>query len=353
MGKIPSIYSLETYDYELPPDRIAKFPVEPRDSSRLLVVYPDGQLEETIFRELPRFLYDGDLLVLNETKVFPARIFGRKNTGGRVEVLLLENLNGNLWKALVRPARRLPIGTEVYFECGLVGRILGFDEDGSRVIEFNFSGESFFKLLETIGHMPLPSYIGRVDTESDRISYQTVYARKMGAVAAPTAGLHFTKQLLKEIEGKGIEFAKVTLHIGWGTFRPIRCEDIRCHKMHREYYEISKRACDKINKAKQQRRRVVAVGTTTTRALETAAMNVSTLRPQKQWTDLYIYPGFEFKVVDCLITNFHLPQSSLLVMVSAFAGVDKIKRAYQYAIEHNFRFYSYGDAMFIIGIGKE
>lgn len=341
-------YLLNSYDYKLPPCQIAQSPIEPRDSSKLLVVKKDGTFEETIFRKLPEYLEKGDLLVLNDTKVFPARIFGKKSTGGRIELLLLESIHAGIWKVLVRPSRRLHTGDKIYFDIGLIGEIIGYNEDGTRVIEFNFKDRTFFDVLDKIAHIPLPPYIRRSDTESDRSWYQTVYAQKSGAVAAPTAGLHFTEQLLREIEKSGIEITKITLHIGWGTFKPIKCSDIRNHKMHSEYYEISKKAAEKINTAISQCRRIIAVGTTTTRALESAARNSLPLKAQKRWTDLFIYPGFRFQVVDCMVTNFHLPKSSLLVMVSAFAGIETIKRAYCYAIEHNFRFYSYGDAMLIL-----
>ncbi len=344
---IPPEYDLATYDYPLPEDRIAQFPAEPRDSSKLLVVRPGAPPEETVFRRITDYLRPGDLMVFNNTRVFPARLYGRKHTGARIEFLLLQNLGERTWQVMARPARRLHPDDIVDFEGHLCARIVSKNPDGSLVVEFNLGGEDFWRVLDNLGHIPLPLYIRRPDTEYDRTRYQTVYATETGAVAAPTAGLHFTPQLLEKIRQMGVETAFITLHVGWWTFKPIEVIDIRKHKMHREYYKIPPETAEAIDRAMAEGRRIIAVGTTTVRALESAAQESVPIKPGERWTDLFIYPGFEFRVVDCMITNFHLPKSSLIVMVSAFAGIEMIKSAYKYALEHDFRFYSYGDAMFL------
>ncbi len=347
MVAVPEKFRLSTYDYELPRELIAQQPAHPRDSSRLLVLDADGNITEAIFRDLPKFLKPGDLLVLNDTKVYPVRLFGRKPTGGRVELLLIENEGEGLWRALVRPGRRTRAGTEVRISEDLWARIVSVEDDGSRLVKFSLSGKRFWDELERVGHTPLPPYIDRPDTEADRHRYQTVYASSPWSVAAPTAGLHFTEELLKTLRKCGVRLARITLNVGWGTFKPIEVEDIREHRMHREYFSIPAEAAEQINSVRAAGGRVIAVGTTTTRALETAARKGLPVKPQSGWTELYIYPSFEFKVVDGMITNFHLPKSSLIVMVSAFAGIENIKRAYAYAISRRFRFYSYGDAMLL------
>ncbi|MCD6532020.1 tRNA preQ1(34) S-adenosylmethionine ribosyltransferase-isomerase QueA [bacterium] len=344
---IPPEYDLATYDYPLPEDRIAQFPAEPRDSSKLLVVRPGAPPEEIVFRRITDYLSPGDLMVFNNTRVFPARLYGRKRTGARIEFLLLQNLGEKIWQVMARPARRLHPDDIVDFEGHLSARIVSKNPDGSLVVEFNLGGENFWRVLDRMGHIPLPLYIRRPDTEYDRTRYQTIYASERGAVAAPTAGLHFTAELLQKIRRMGVETAFITLHIGWGTFKPIEVRDIRKHKMHREYCKIPPETAEAINLALAENRRIIAVGTTTVRALESAAAEGIPIKPGERWTGLFIYPGFEFHVVNCMVTNFHLPKSSLIVMVSAFAGIDTIKSAYKYALEHNFRFYSYGDAMFI------
>lgn len=347
MSEVSDIFSLASYDYMLPSERIAQHPVHPRDSSKLLVVGRDGELIEEHFFSVTKHLLPGDLLVVNDTRVFPARLLGRRETGGAVELLLLENISQNRWKVLVRPGRRIRRGMVIKFGDELSAVIEEKLTDGTRIAKFPISGEEFWLVLDEVGHTPLPHYIRRDDKPSDRERYQTVYARERGAVAAPTAGLHFTEKLLNKIKNMGVELVPITLHIGWGTFKPIEVGDIREHKMHREFYSISKNAAQKLNAALNDGRRIIAVGTTTTRALESAAKSSTLINPHSRWTDLYIYPGYKFKVVDAMITNFHLPRSSLLVMVSAFAGIERIMRAYQYALSHNFRFYSYGDAMMI------
>ncbi|MCD6418890.1 tRNA preQ1(34) S-adenosylmethionine ribosyltransferase-isomerase QueA [bacterium] len=347
MTKIPEIFKIESYNYELPDDKIAKYPASPRDTSKLLVVDEYGNFFERRFRQIVDFLRAGDLLVLNDTRVFPARMYGRKKTGGKVEFLLLENLSPRRWKVLVKPGRRLPVGTVVNFDDLMEAEVICRFDDGSRMVEFSAQDEKFWRILDEIGHIPLPHYIVRDDEPIDRETYQTVYAKNRGAVAAPTAGLHFTEDLLEKIKKMGVEIAYITLNVSWGTFKPIEVSDIREHKMHREYYIISKDATDRINSALGDGRRIIAVGTTTTRALESAANESIPVVPQKRWTDIFIYPTYEFKIVDAMVTNFHLPKSSLIVMVSAFAGIETIMKAYTYALENDFRFYSYGDAMLL------
>jgi len=345
--KIPKIFRLSSYDYDLPEELIAQFPAEPRDSATLLYVPKEGEPKKLVFRELTKLLRNDDVLILNDVAVLPARLYGKKTTGGKVEFLLLENIDDYVWKVLVRPGRRIRVGTRVSFEQGLEATVIKRNEDGSRVVRFSLAGKDFFEILERIGHTPLPPYIKREDTRYDRERYQTIYARKPGAVAAPTAGLHFTDELMDKIVRMGVRIGFVTLNVGWGTFEPIKTEDIREHKMHREYYEIPPETAQLINEAKKSGRRVVAVGTTTTRALESAALRSFPIEPHASWTDLYIFPGFEFKVVDALITNFHLPRSSLLVMVCAFAGYERTMKAYEFALGEKIRFFSYGDAMFV------
>ncbi|RKZ31793.1 tRNA preQ1(34) S-adenosylmethionine ribosyltransferase-isomerase QueA [bacterium] len=344
--EIPEKYKLSTYNYHLPESFIAQYPVKPRDSSRLLFVDSDKEFEETKFWEVIKFLRTGDLLVLNDTRVFTARIYGHKETGAKIEFLLLKSVSNSRWNVLARPGKRLDNATKVFFDSEFYAKIIAKNDDGSFLVEFSLFGEQFWDALEKHGRMPLPHYIKRSDIPADRNNYQTVYAKNRGAVAAPTAGLHFTEKLIEKIKAMGIEIAFITLNVSWGTFEPVKAEDIREHNMHREYYIIPETTADMLNDAIKNGRRIIAVGTTTTRALESSADRFPIL-PQKRWTDLYIYPDYEFKLVDCMITNFHLPKSSLLIMVSAFAGIDTIKNAYRYAIENRFRFYSYGDAMFL------
>ncbi len=332
------------FDYFLPSELIAQEPVEPRDSARLLVLERGtGKIEHRIFRDIVDYLKSGDLLVLNDTKVMPARLFGRRKTGGKVEVLLLRR-RGELWEALLKPGRKGKVGEEIEISPLLRARVVGREESGIRIVKLECEGDVFSE-IKRVGQMPLPPYIKKPLSRPDE--YQTVYARKEGSAAAPTAGLHFTDSLLKEIERKGVKKVFVTLHIGLDTFRPIREESVEEHQIHTEYYEISEGAAREINEVKKAGKKVIAVGTTSVRVLETAARQGG-VAPGKGFTDLYIYPGFEFKIVDALITNFHLPRTTLLVLVSAFAGRDLIMKAYKEAIERKYRFYSFGDAMFIM-----
>lgn len=344
--KIPFEFKLSTYDYYLSKDRIAQFPAEPRDSSKLLVVKSAEYFDETNFSDIVNYLREDDILVLNDTKVFPARIFGTKSSGAKIEFLLLENITQSHWKVLTRPGKRLKIGSLVNFDNDLSAEIIAKNPDGICEVEFSLENEQFWNAIEKIGRVPLPMYISRDDIPYDRERYQTVYAKNRGAVAAPTAGLHFTPELIEKLKSKGVQIAFITLNVGWGTFKPLEVEDIRQHKMHREFYIIPPETAKIINDGMRDSRRIVAVGTTTVRALESAIKTLP-LKPQQNWTDLFIYPGYKFKIVDCIITNFHLPKSSLLVMVSAFSGIDTIKMAYEYAIANDFRFYSYGDAMML------
>ncbi|MGI9952661.1 tRNA preQ1(34) S-adenosylmethionine ribosyltransferase-isomerase QueA [Moorellaceae bacterium AZ2] len=339
---------VEEFDYYLPPELIAQEPVEPRDASRLLVLHrQDGRLEHRRFYDLPRYLEKGDILVLNDTRVIPARLFGRKaGTGGRVEVLLLNPLGGDRWETLVRPGRRVPPGTQLIFGEGeLEARVLASTAEGGRVLKFAYQG-SWEDLLAKLGQVPLPPYIHRELPDPER--YQTVYARHPGSAAAPTAGLHFTPRLLEKIREKGVEVAHILLHVGLGTFRPVKEEIVEKHRMHAEYYIVLPETAEAINNARARGGRVVAVGTTVVRTLETVATRDGLICPGEGYTDLFIYPGYHFKAVDCLITNFHLPRSTLLMLVSAFAGREKILQAYRVAVEEGYRFFSFGDAMLIL-----
>lgn len=334
------------FDYHLPPELIAQAPAEPRDSSRLMVVHRDtGRLEHRIFREIIEYIQPGDVLVANQSRVIPARLYGRKvPTGGKVELLLLTRRGERMWEALVR-GRRIREGVRIRVgggECSLEGTVVAITESGGRLIEFERPIEP---LLKEIGVVPLPPYIHQPVSDPER--YQTVYARIEGSVAAPTAGLHFTPELMQRIEEKGAHFVFVTLHISLDTFRPVKEEKVEDHRMHSEYCELDEGAAQAINQARQEGRRIIAVGTTSVRVLETAATGEG-VRPFRGWTDLFIYPGYRFKVVDAMITNFHLPRSTLIMLVSAFAGRDLILRAYEEAIRLRYRFYSFGDAMLIL-----
>lgn len=330
------------FDYELPPEAIAQEPA-PRGESRLLVLDREGPERHARVRDLSRLLHPGDLLVLNDTRVIPARLYATRagGGGGRMEILLVERLAGREWDALVKPGRRAKPGTVFEFDAGLTAEVIAKDPDGRHRLRFSEPVEGH---LDRLGHVPLPPYIQRPDTDEDRERYQTVYAQNLGAVAAPTAGLHFSAELLREIEAAGIETARVTLHVGIGTFKPVSAERIEEHRMERERYEVSEEAADAIRRA----RRVVAVGTTVVRTLESAALaGGGEVRPGAGSTELFITPGFRFQVVDALLTNFHLPRSTLLMLVSAFAGRERILAAYEEAIRAGYRFYSYGDAMFV------
>lgn len=336
------------FDYELPEDLIAQQPAEPRDAARLLVVDREtGRLEHRRFRDLPRYLTAGDVLVLNDTRVIPARLFGLKEpTGGRVEVLLLERREPDVWEALVRPGRRVPAGSRVAFgQGGLRAVVLDRTEAGGRLLRFEPAGELDRRLGE-LGQMPLPPYIRAPLSDPER--YQTVYARQEGSAAAPTAGLHFTPALLRQVADHGVQVAYLTLHVGLGTFRPVQVERIEEHTMHAEYYAVPEATAAAVNKARRDGRRVVAVGTTVARTLEAAAGDDGAVRAGEGRTDLFIYPGYRWKVVDGLVTNFHLPRSTLLMLVSAFLGRERTLAAYEEAVRQRYRFFSFGDAMLIL-----
>ncbi|MBQ3968260.1 MAG: tRNA preQ1(34) S-adenosylmethionine ribosyltransferase-isomerase QueA [Lachnospiraceae bacterium] len=334
------------YDYDLPKELIAQDPLEDRSSSRLLVLNKNtGEFSHHHFKDIKEYLRPGDCLVINDTKVIPARLYGRKEeTGAAIEVLLLKRLTGDEWECLVRPGKKLRPGTRVEFGDGkLKGTITGMLEEGNRKIAFEYDG-IFEEILDELGQMPLPPYITHELKDKNR--YQTVYAKYEGSAAAPTAGLHFTKELLEEIKAMGVEIATVTLHVGLGTFRPVKVDRIEDHHMHSEYYVVEPEQAEKINRAKREGHRIISVGTTSCRTLESAAKDGFVAAGSGN-TEIFIYPGYEFKIIDCLITNFHLPQSTLLMLVSALAGRDNIMAAYKEAVKEKYRFFSFGDAMFI------
>jgi S-adenosylmethionine:tRNA ribosyltransferase-isomerase len=342
---------INLYDYDLPEGMVALYPAEPRNSSRLLHLPLDGsEFEYTVFHKFPNYLEAGDLLVLNDSRVFPARLYGhKKGTGGKVEIFLLEKLENNIWEALVRPGRRLQPGAEVeFFDRKLTARLGERTESGGRVVHFDSNGD-FMSIIWKHGEVPLPPYIDRSAEESDKTRYQTIYAENVGAVAAPTAGFHFTEGIFKRLQEKGVEIAKITLHPGLGTFRPITQSDASKHRMHEEKYSISPEAADKINSAMTDNRRIIAVGTTTVRALESSyGESGKTITCDMKSTEMFIKPPYDFKVINGLLTNFHLPKSTLLLLVSALAGRERVLQAYKEAIERKYRFYSYGDAMLIL-----
>ena len=333
--------------YELPKELIAQTPVEPRDSSRLMVLNKEtGEIEHRHFYDILDYLNEGDLLVCNDSRVLPARIFGVKETGARVEFLLLKQISGNRWETLCKPGKKAREGAEFIFGDGIMkAKIAGVTEDGNRIVDFDCN-ENFFAALDKIGQMPLPPYI--TEELKDRERYQTVYSHEPGSAAAPTAGLHFTEELMEKLRAKGVNIAYVTLHVGLGTFRPVKVDDVTRHKMHSEHYEIPEETARLINQTKQNGKRVIAVGTTSCRTLESVASFYGEIKPCDGFTDIFIYPGYEFKVLDGLITNFHLPESTLIMLVSAFAGYDNIMNAYKTAVEEKYRFFSFGDAMLII-----
>lgn len=333
--------------YELPEELIAQHPLKNREESRLLVLdKKTGSIEHRKFKDIIDYLNPGDCLVLNDTRVIPARLFGsRVGKEEKIEFLLLKNIEGNIWEVLVKPGKKVRPGAKVVFGEGLLtAEVLSIQEDGTRVVKFIYDG-IFEQILDKLGEMPLPPYIKEKLDDKER--YQTVYSKKEGSAAAPTAGLHFTKELLAQIEKKGINLAFLTLHVGLGTFRPVKVDNIEEHHMHSEYYEVSEEAADIINRSRENGGRVIAVGTTSTRTLETVAKENGKIEAKKGWTDIFIYPGYKFKAVDCLITNFHLPESTLMMLVSALAGRENILNAYRIAVENKYRFYSFGDAMFI------
>lgn len=337
----------DDFDYNLPEELIAQVPLEHREESRLLIMdRNNGNLKDEKFYNIINYLNKGDVLVLNDTKVIPARLIGEKeDTGAVIEVLLLKNIRNNDWECLVKPAKRVHEGTIVSFGNGLLkAKCIEVKEEGIRNFEFIYDG-IFYEILDKLGTMPLPPYI-KVKLE-DQSRYQTVYAKNIGSAAAPTAGLHFTKDLLKKIEDLGVTVCYITLHVGLGTFRPVNVEDVTKHKMHSEFYSMSKVTADILNRAKTENKNIIAVGTTTTRTLETIMTKYNTFKECSGWTDIFIYPGYTFKAIDSLITNFHLPKSTLIMLVSAFSGKENIMNAYKHAVEEKYRFFSFGDAMFI------
>jgi len=342
-----SLTKKSSYWYNLPAEFIAQHPKGKRSESRMLVLDKEtGKVIHKKFSNIIDHLLSSDILVVNNTKVIPARLFGTKITGAKVEVFLLEQKTENRWECLVKPGRKLQIGAEITFNEELEAKIIEHAEEGSRIVEFYWKG-NFWDILEDIGNVPLPPYIRRESTNKDKETYQTVYAQERGSVAAPTAGLHFTKPLMQQIRDKGIEILEVVLHVGLGTFRPVKTDNIKDHTMHSEHCQISREVASKINQAKKEGRRILAVGTTTTRTLESFAKN-GHLNSGSHWTDIFLYPGKEIQIIDGLITNFHMPESTLMMLVSAFAGYENIMDAYKIAVEEKYRFFSYGDAMLIL-----
>ena len=342
---------LSDFDYELPEELIAQYPLEKRDHSKLMVVHrKDGKIEHKRFYNITEYLRPGDLIVINETKVFPARLFAVKDrTDAKVEVFLLRELENNLWEVLVKPARKVRIGNKLTIAEGVQCDVIDNTVSGGRVVRFvNISREELYKLIDEVGQSPLPPYIKRDPTPEDKKRYQTVYAKKRGAVAAPTAGLHFTEELLEKIKQKGVKVASIVLHIGLGTFRPVTVEDLSRHRMDSEYFEVSPETALAINEAKEKGKRIIAVGTSVVRCLETVSVSGFQISPKRGWTDKFIYPPYQFKIIDAIITNFHQPKSTLLMMVSAFGGHELIMKAYQEAIKNKYRFFSFGDAMLIL-----
>lgn len=333
--------------FDLPEELIAQHPLEKRDSSRLMVLDKEsGNIEHKVFSDIVEYLDKGDCLVLNDTRVIPARLIGEKeDTHGKMEFLLLKRLDKDRWETLVKPGKRASIGTKFTFGNGeLKAEVEGLAEGGSRIVKFDYEG-IFEEVLDRLGQMPLPPYIK--ERLEDKERYQTVYSREEGSAAAPTAGLHFTKELLDKLKNKGVELAFITLHVGLGTFRPVKEENIEQHEMHSEYYRMDKETADKINKAKESGHRIVAVGTTSCRTLETIADENGRVCEKNGWTDIFMYPGYKFKIVDRLITNFHLPESTLIMLVSALSKREIILNAYNIAVKEKYRFFSFGDAMFI------
>ena len=334
--------------YDLPKELIAQTPVEPRDSSRMMVMdRQNGSIEHKHFYDIIDYLNEGDLLVANDSRVLPARIYGvKEGTGARVEFLLLRQISGNRWETLCKPGRKAKVGARFSFGDGILNaKVAEVCDDGNRIVDFD-SNENFYAALDKIGKMPLPPYI--TEELQDQERYQTVYSHELGSAAAPTAGLHFTEELMDRIRAKGVNIAYVTLHVGLGTFRPVKVDDVTKHKMHSEHYEIPKETAELINKTKENGGRVIAVGTTSCRTLESVATQQGAIVPCEGFTDIFIYPGYEFKVLDGLITNFHLPESTLIMLVSAFAGYENTMNAYKAAVDERYRFFSFGDCMSIL-----
>ncbi|WP_461816941.1 tRNA preQ1(34) S-adenosylmethionine ribosyltransferase-isomerase QueA [Faecalimonas sp.] len=337
----------EDFYFDLPEELIAQDPLEERSGSRLLVLDKEtGKTEHHIFKEIVNYLEEGDCLVINDTKVLPARLIGSKvGTDAKIEVLLLKRRENDIWETLVKPGKKAKVGTKIRFGEGLLeGEVVDIVDEGNRLIQFRYEG-IFEEVLDQLGQMPLPPYITHQLEDKNR--YQTVYAKHTGSAAAPTAGLHFTEELLEEIAKKNVKIARVTLHVGLGTFRPVKVDNILEHHMHSEFYQIDEEAAQKINEAKEQGHRVICVGTTSCRTVESAADENGRLQATSGWTDIFIYPGYRFKVLDCLITNFHLPESTLIMLVSALAGRENVLSAYEEAVRERYRFFSFGDAMFI------
>ena len=336
----------DDFDYYLPKELIAQTPLKERDHSRLLIMdRKTGELTHERFDNIINYLNKGDVLVVNNTKVLPARLIGNKvDTDAVIEVLMLKDLGNDTWECLSKPAKRVKVGTVIKFSDELSCECTSIGEDGIRHFKFIYNG-IFLEILDRLGEMPLPPYIHEKLKEKDR--YNTVYAKELGSAAAPTAGLHFTNELLDKIREKGIKVEYITLHVGLGTFRPVEVEDVTKHKMHSEFYEMNKETADVLNKAKKENRRIIAVGTTTTRTLETIMNLYNEFKECSGWTDIFIYPGYEFKAIDSLITNFHLPKSTLVMLVSAFSSKENILNAYEEAVKEKYRFFSFGDAMFI------
>ncbi len=332
--------------YDLPEELIAQTPLEQRDASRLMLLdKKTGAVEHRVFSQLPELLRAGDCLVMNDSRVIPARLFGKRDTGGAVEVLLLNDRGGGVWECLTRPGRKTPVGTRLHFgEDTLTATVVGLESDGNKLVQFH-TDEIFLEVLERLGHVPLPPYIKAELKDAER--YQTVYANEPGSAAAPTAGLHFTRELLERLEKAGVELNRVTLHVGLGTFRPVKEEDLTQHEMHAEYCAISAAVAERINRAKREERRIIAVGTTSCRTLEAVADEQGFVRPFAGQVNIYIYPGYRFKCIDGLITNFHLPESTLIMLVSALAGREAVLNAYKIAVGERYRFFSFGDAMLI------
>ena len=339
--------NVKDYDYDLPEELIAQDPLEDRSSSRLMVLdRQTGDVEHRHFTDILEYLHPGDCLVINNTKVIPARLFGvKEDTQAKIEVLLLKRKENDIWETLVKPGKKAKPGTKLVFGDGLLtAEVVDVVEEGNRLIQFHYDG-IFEEILDQLGQMPLPPYITHQLKDKNR--YQTVYAKYDGSAAAPTAGLHFTKELLQKVKDMGVDIAEVTLHVGLGTFRPVKVENVLDHHMHSEFYMVSQEAADKINRAKESGHRVIAVGTTSTRTLEAAADENGRLHETSGWTEIFIFPGYQFKVIDALITNFHLPQSTLVMLVSALAGREHVLHAYEIAVKEKYRFFSFGDAMLI------
>ena len=337
----------QDFSFDLPQELIAQDPLKDRASSRLLVLDKEtGETSHHVFREIKDYLHPGDCLVINDTKVIPARLIGSKiGTDAKIEILLLKRKEDNVWETLVKPGKKAKPGARISFGEGLlIGEVIDVVEEGNRLVRFTYDG-IFEEILDQLGQMPLPPYITHQLEDKNR--YQTVYAKHSGSAAAPTAGLHFTPELLQEIEGEGVDIASVTLHVGLGTFRPVKVDNILEHHMHSEFYQIEESEAEKINRAKEKGGRVICVGTTSCRTIESAADENGHLRAGSGWTDIFIYPGYKFKLLDCLITNFHLPESTLLMLVSALAGREHVLAAYEEAVRERYRFFSFGDAMFI------